>query len=107
MSTNSSSRYKIALAVAGAGVIGAILVLGLILTLPDVSGTAIALGVVVVVLASLSGAGIWTHRLALAWIPAIIVLALGFVGIAIGPQIIGVGLLALISALILSSERYL
>lgn len=107
MSTTSSSRYKLALGIAGAAVVGAVLVLALILTIQDVSGAAIGLGGVIVALTALSAAGVWTHRPILAWIPALLVLTIGFVGIAIGPQIIGVGLLSVLGAVVLSSERYL
>lgn len=105
MSTNSA-RYTIALALTGAAVLGAVLVLAWILRLPDVSGGAIALGVAVLAFAAISFIGIWTHRPAVTLIPAVLLVGLGFIGVAIGPQIIGIGVLAVSGALVFAAEHY-
>lgn len=105
MSTDSA-RYTIALGLTGAAVLGAVLLLGWILGLPDVSGGAIAIGATVLALASISLVGVWTRRPVVALVPGVLLVGIGFVGIAIGPQIIGIGLLSLSGALVHASEHY-
>lgn len=105
MSAPPVRRQTVALGVAGAAVVGAVALLGYILTLPGPSTGAVALGVAIVLLAALSAAGVWTSRPVVAWPPALVLLVLGFLGIAIGPQIIAVGTLAVLAATVLAFEQ--
>lgn len=92
----------------GATVISAAFLLGhLLLGGVSSSANAALLGVGVFALALVVGAGSWheIRRLRLAaWPATLLLVGLGFVGLAVGPQIITVAAFALLSSLVMTAR---
>lgn len=88
----------------GATVFSALILLGVIVfsIRPEFLSSVVGLGVFVLLLALAVGAGAWYERRWLrlgSWIATVLLVGLGFLGIAIGPQIITVGGFALLTAI--------
>lgn len=101
---------KLEVFLSGATVFSAILLLGyLVVGRVSSSMNAIVLGVVVLLLALVVGVRSWYEtrwlRLA-AWPATLLLIILGFVGIAVGPQIITVAAFALLSSLVMTVRDY-
>ena len=101
-------RGMLAVVFGGATVFSAVLLLGY-LVFADVAGSlgAQLLGLGILLLALVVAAGAWSeHRglLLAAWLATGLLLVLGFVGIAVGPQIIGVAAFALLTAIVATSN---
>lgn len=88
----------------GATIFSALILLGIIVfsTRPEFPSPLIGLGVAVLLLALAVGAGTWYERRWFrfgSWISTVLLVGLGFFGIAIGPQIITVGGFALLTVI--------
>lgn len=93
----------------GATVFSAVLLLGYLVLGMSASTNAVLLGVGILLLALVVGIGSWYEtrwlRLA-AWPATLLLVGLGFVGVAIGPQIITVAGFALLSSTVMTLRDY-
>lgn len=104
MDRSETTLGKLEIFFGGATVFSALILVGVIVisVRPVFPSPVIGLGVVVLLLALAVGAGAWYERRWLrlgSWIAAVLLVGLGFLGIAIGPQIITVGGFALLTAI--------
>ena len=72
-------------------------------------GAVLALATVVLICALVVGTGMWYQRRwvrVASWPATVVLVALGFVGTAIGPQIIGVAAFALLATVVMTARDY-
>lgn len=104
MNRSETTLGKLEIFFGGATVFSALILLGVIAfsIRPEILSPVVGLGVVVLLLALAVGAGAWYEQRWLrlgSWVATILLVGLGFIGIAIGPQIITVGGFALLTAI--------
>ncbi|WP_435074687.1 hypothetical protein [Halorubrum sp. HHNYT27] len=110
MAEMQTTLGKLEIIFGGATVFSGILLLGyLVLGGISTSVNAFLLGMGVFLLALVVGAGSWYDKRWLrlsAWPATLLLLVLGFIGIAIGPQIITVAAFALLTSLVMTAQHY-
>ncbi|WP_435102446.1 hypothetical protein [Halarchaeum sp. P4] len=108
MADMQSPLRKLELFFSGATVVSAALLLGY-LVLGPASTNAIVLGVGICLLTLVVALGAWDEtraRRVAAWPATLLLLVLGFVGIAIGPQILVVAAFAVVASLAMTVRDY-